>query len=357
MRLPPRSDVLAGREALLGRLHSLLTDGDQPRTVVLCGLGGVGKTSVAVEYAHRHLAEVGVAWQVAAGDLAVLAAEMAELASQLADRDVADARDPVASVHAVLAAYPGQWLLVFDNVIDEASVRRFLPPAGRGRVLITSQSAHWRAGQVLDVPVLSDDVAAGFLMNRTADQDETGARELGGELGGLPLALEQAAAYIDAVGTILGMSLAGYLRLFRQRRADLLSRGEVSAHPASVSTTLTLALSRLQEDAPAAAGLLRLLACLAPEPVPLGRLLADCDAPAGLDPHVAAVLGPLIGDQVATGDAATALRRYSLITPVGDQMVLVHRLVQAVTLDQANAKQARSWQRAAAALTEAAIPR
>ena len=356
MRLPPRPDVLAGREALLGRLDSLLTGGDQPRTVVLCGLGGVGKTSVAVEYAHRHLAEVGVAWQVAAGDLAVLAAELAELAAQLAERDVADPRDPVASVHAVLAACPGQWLLVFDNAIDEASVRRFLPPAGRGRVLITSQNAHWRAGQVLDVPVLSADVAAGFLVNRTADPDYTAARELAGELGGLPLALEQAAAFIDATGQILGVSLAGYLRLFRQRRAGLLSRGEVSAHPASVTATLALALSRLQEDAPAAAGLLRLLACLAPEPVPLGLLLAGREALAGLDPEVAVVLGPLLGDQVAAGDAATALRRYSLITPAGNQLVLVHRLVQAITLDQAGAERARSWQRAAAALIEAAIP-
>ena len=67
------------------------------------GLGGAGKTSVAVEYAYRHLAEVGVAWQFPAEDATVLAAGFGELAAQLGARDLADTRDPVASVHAVLA--------------------------------------------------------------------------------------------------------------------------------------------------------------------------------------------------------------------------------------------------------------
>ena len=98
--------------------------------VVLCGLGGAGKTSVAVEYAHRHLAEVGVAWQLAAENQAVLAAGFGELAAQLGARKRRDPRDPVASVHAVLAAYPADWLLVLDSAPDQASVRPFLPPAG-----------------------------------------------------------------------------------------------------------------------------------------------------------------------------------------------------------------------------------
>ena len=117
MRLPPRPVLLAGREQLLADLDALLSEGDRggPRSVALCGLGGAGKTSVAVEYAHRQLPEVGLAWQFAAGDPTVLAAGFAELAAQLGARDVLDTRDPVASVHGTLAAFPGQWLLIFDN--------------------------------------------------------------------------------------------------------------------------------------------------------------------------------------------------------------------------------------------------
>ena len=100
--------------------------------VALCGLGGAGKTSVAVEYAHRHLAEVGVCWQFAAEDPAVLAAEFAVLAAQLGARELVDARDPVASVHAVLARAEAGWLLVFDNAPDRASVER-VPAARRAR--------------------------------------------------------------------------------------------------------------------------------------------------------------------------------------------------------------------------------
>ena len=313
VRLAPRPAFLAGREELLAELDARLAGRPGqpgPRLVALCGLGGAGKTSVAVEYAHRHLAEVGVCWQFAAEDPAVLAAEFAVLAAQLGAREVMDARDPVASVHAVLARAGAGWLLVFDNVPDRASVEAFVPPAGPGRMLITTQNQHWPPGQALQVPVLDPEVAADFLVIRTGDPDRAAARELAAELGGLPLALEQAAAYMQATGT----TLARYLPLFRDRQADLLARGEASGHPADVAATLGLALSRLAEEAPAAAGLMRLLAFLAPEPVPLALLLAGEQAAGRLGPEVAAVVGPLLGDPVAAGDAITALRRYSLVS-------------------------------------------
>ena len=104
------------------------------------------------------------------------------------------------SVHAVLAASPAEWLLVFDNAPDRASVARFVPPAGPGRVLITSRNQIWPPGQALEVPVLDPQVAAEFLVSRTGDADRRAALELAGELGGLPLALEQAAAYVQASG-------------------------------------------------------------------------------------------------------------------------------------------------------------
>ena len=351
--LPPRPQVLAGREGLLADLANRLTAGGDggPRAVALYGLGGAGKTSVAVEYAHRHLAEVGLAWQFPAEDPALLLAEFARLAAQLGAREVVDARDPVASVHAVLAAFPAGWLVVFDNASGQEEVQRFVPPTGRGRVLITSQSAVWPRGQAVEVPVLDTVVAAGFLVNRTGDADKRAAEELAGELGGLPLALEQAAGYVQTTG----ITLAGYLSVFRDRRADLLARGQAAGHPASVAATLGLALSRLEDEAPAA-GLLRLLACLAPDPVPLALLLADAKAAGELAPDVAAAAGPLLGDQVAAGDAIAALRRYSLVTPAGDGLVLVHRLVQAITRAQLSADVAGQWKQAAAALIEAAVP-
>ena len=156
VRLADPPPLLAGREDLLAELDARLAggDGSWPRTVALIGLGGAGKTSLAVGYARRHLADVGAAWQFAAEDPTVLAAGFGELAAQLGARDALDTRDPVASVHGLLAVFLAGWLLVFDNAPDRASVEAFLPPDGPGRVLITSQNPNWPHGQALDVPVL-----------------------------------------------------------------------------------------------------------------------------------------------------------------------------------------------------------
>ncbi|HEV2254220.1 MAG TPA: DUF4062 domain-containing protein, partial [Streptosporangiaceae bacterium] len=352
LRLAPRPVFLAGRAGLLAELDTRLA-GDEatgPRVVALCGLGGAGKTSVALEYAHRHLTEVGVAWQLPAEDPAVLAAGFGELAAQL---DAAEGGDPVATVHGVLAASPARWLLVFDNAPDRASVAPFVPPAGPGRVLLTSRNQIWPGGQALDVPVLEIEVAAEFLVGRTGDADRRAALELAGELGGLPLALEQAAAYVQVTGD----SLAGYLAAFRRRRPDLLGRGEPTGYPGTVATTWRLAFEDLARAAPGAAGLLRLLAFCAPEAIPLRLLLQPRPGLAGrLGEQVTPVLAPLLEDPLAAGDAIAALRRYSLISPPADGTVSVHRLVQAVTADQMPADLASQWRQAAAALIEAAIP-
>jgi Tetratricopeptide repeat len=348
-----RPALLAGREELLGDLDAQLTGGGgEPRVVVLYGLEGAGKTSAAVEYAHRHLAEVGLAWQFPAEDREVLLAEFVRLAAQLGAREVMDARDPVESVHAVLLAFPVGWLLVFDNAPSFEAVQGFLPPAGRGRVLITTQSVAWPADWAVEVPMLGTEIAAEFLVNRTGDPDEQAAEDLAWELGGLPLSLEQAAAYIQATG----ITLARYASVFQDRRDDLLARGETAGYAADVAAALGLTLSRLGEEAPTAMGLLRLLACLASEPVPLALLLADAQVAGELAPNVATTVWPLLGDRVAAGNAVAALRRYSLATPVGDGLVLVHRVVQHVTLTQVSAHVVDQWRQAAASLVEAAIP-
>ena len=351
VRLAPRPEFLAGRDSLLAQLDARLAGAPGqtgPRIAVLCGLSGAGKTSVAVEYAHQCLGEVGVCWQFAAEDPAVLAAEFAVLAAQLG---MTGAGNPVAWVHGVLARQEAGWLVVFDDTRDRTSIAGFLPPAGSGRIVITTQNQHWPPGQVLDVPALDTDVAAGFLLTRTGDADQAAARELASELDGLPLALEQAAAYMQATGT----SLAEYLRLFRIRQADLLARGESAGHPADVAASLGLALSRLAAD-PRAVGLLRLLSFMAPEPVPLTLLFAADRVVASLPGPATEAVATMLGDPVAMGDAVTALRRYSLVTPAGPGLVLVHRLVQAVARAQLTADESELWEQAAASLVEAAVP-
>src|SRR5262249_32109604 len=195
--------------------------------------------------------------------------------------------------------------------------------------------------------------AAGFLAARTGDADHQAAAALAEAVGGLPLALEQAAAYIQATGG----SLASYLAAFRQRPADLLIRGEPAGYSGAVAAAWALAFARLQQSVPGAVGLLRLLAFCAPDVIPLRLLLHPRPGLAGeLSPKVARVLVPMLEDELAANDAIAALRRYSLVRPAGDRTFSVHRLVQAVTADQMQAELAEAWRQAAAAVVEAAIP-
>ena len=355
VRLAPRPVYLAGREELLAGLDAQLAAGRAagPGVAVLCGLGGAGKTSVAVEYAYRQAGGCAVVWQLPAEDPAGLAAGFAELAAHLGAGAGPGGGDPVGRVHAVLARRD-DWLLVFDNVPDPAAVRGLVPPTGTGQVVITSQYGSWPGRAVLEVPVLDRAVAAGFLLDRTGAAgaaEEAAAWELAGELGGLPLALEQAGAYMQASGR----TVEEYLGLFRARRAELLGRGDPAGYDKRVTTTWALALAALGGAGPAV-GLLRLVACCAAEDIPLHLLLRPGLSAEDFDAVVGPLLVPLLDDELARDEAVAGLRRFSLVSAPRGGLVSVHRLVQAITLDQLPAQELEAWRRAAAAVIGATLP-
>jgi hypothetical protein len=220
-------------------------------------------------------------------------------------------------------------------------------------VLITSRNTLWPPGQAVTVPVLDRSVAAEFLADRTQDPDDQAATGLADEVGGLPLALEQAAAYVQ----VTSETLAGYLAAFQRGRASLLARGVPTRYTGTVVTTWALTFSQLEQSNPSAAGLLRLLAFFASDAVPLGLLLRSRPGlTEQLPAEVAPVLVPLLEDELAAGEAVSALHDYSLARQVGDGTVSVHQLVQAVTADQMPDELRGMWRQAAAALVEAALP-
>ncbi|HEV3290865.1 MAG TPA: tetratricopeptide repeat protein, partial [Streptosporangiaceae bacterium] len=206
----------------------------------------------------------------------------------------------------------------------------------------------------VEVPVLDPATAAGFLLARTGSgpDQEQAAVELAVELGGLPLALEQAAAYMQAAGRDVGE----YLGLFRTRRDELLDRGEAVGYDKRVTTTWALAFAEIGRSGPAS-GLLRLVACCAAENIPLRLLLLPHPGLAtAVGAEVAPLLMPLLEDPIACDDAIAALRRYSLISAPRGGMVSAHRLVQRITKAELGPEVAEDWRRAAAALIEAALP-
>ncbi|MBV8610884.1 MAG: TIR domain-containing protein, partial [Singulisphaera sp.] len=210
----PRNSNFTGREAILKQLETALASG-RPAALsqAIAGLGGVGKTQTAVEYAYRHRAQYRAVLWVRADPGWVrpdpgtnLVSSYRELAEALGlpEKDESDSTKVVAAVRRWLGREPG-YLLILDNADDPALVRPYLPPDPKGHVLLTSRAQNFDVVGIcrpIWLPALTPDEALEFLRKRTGREgpldpaEQASARTLAGELGYLPLALEQAAAYM-----------------------------------------------------------------------------------------------------------------------------------------------------------------
>ncbi|MCG5214711.1 FxSxx-COOH system tetratricopeptide repeat protein [Streptosporangium sp. KLBMP 9127] len=354
--LMPRPLYLVGRDETLPSLHDRLTNASTlPYWVAVHGLGGIGKTSLVTEYSHRYQHEYQLAWHLPAEDPTVLSAAFAELAAHLGAQE-AHRADPVRQVHAVLDAHPGRWLLIFDNAPDADALHGLLPPTGSGHVLITSRSGSWPDLHGLELPVLDSGPASAFLLERSGREDAQAAAAVAAKLGGLPLALEQAGAYMAETGT----DPSSYLDLLTRHRPALLAEGKPWGYAEKVTSTWQAAFDQLTGTHPQAIALLRLLACYAPEDIPYHRLLDDLtvDSLVGLGDGKGAKkqLSLLPAGRLQVNTAMAALRRYCLISRPHDGLVSMHRLIQAVTLDRLTDGQRNAWSAVANTILEQALP-
>lgn len=354
--LPPHWNVphqrnvnFTGREAILDNLSKSLASGKHTAvTQAIAGLGGVGKTQIAIEYTYRYASEYEVVWWVRSETAATLGADYASLASELGlpEKDAAEQQVVVDAVRLWLREHSG-WLLVFDNAEKQEDIRPYLPQGGTGHVLITSRNQVWgRLASLLSLDVFERDESVEFLQSRPRQDDADTADALAEELGDLPLALEQAAAYMDETG----QSLAGYLALFKERRQALLERGAppTDEYPDTVATTWGISFQRVEEESPLGADLLRLMAFLAPDDIPRSLISASTE-------HLPERLALAVDDALALDDAIAALRRYSLVE-VDGEMLSVHRLVQTVVRDGLSDDEKKKWVKDATIRVAAAFP-
>jgi hypothetical protein len=262
-----RNPVFTGRSEVLEELAASLGRGTATAiTQAIAGLGGVGKTSLAVEYAYRQQAAFDVVWWVRAEEPAPLLGDFIALAGALAlpERSQADPAVVVAAVRHWLAGH-GRWLLVFDNAIRPEDLTPLVPQGGGGQVLVTSRWAAWGEWATpLHLNVMSREEAVAFLCKRSGTEDEHAAAALAEVLGDLPLALAEAAAYIEQTQ----VGLDEYLELVRGRTVELSGLTHPAGAQRRVATVWSLSLQQVRVEAPAAEALLDLCAFLAPEDVP-----------------------------------------------------------------------------------------
>jgi hypothetical protein len=164
----------------------------------------VGKTQLAVEYIYRHMADYRVIWWIRSEEPATMAADYASLAVDLnlPEKNFEDQTEIARAVKRWLEHNP-DWLLIFDNAQDPGEIRNYLPLGGAGHVIITSRNPLWGGvAKLLPARVFDRAESIEFLGKRTGQEDNKAADALADELGDLPLALEQAGAYIETTGIL-----------------------------------------------------------------------------------------------------------------------------------------------------------
>ncbi|MEA5451933.1 tetratricopeptide repeat protein [Leptolyngbya sp. CCNP1308] len=332
---PRRNPFFTGREELLEQVHQALTAGEP---AALSGLGGVGKTQTAAEYAHRYRGQYSAMLWVRAetqdelmSGLTALAQDLGLALSQETDQAVV-----VQAVKGWLSTNAG-WLLVLDNADHLELVRDWLVLCNQGHVLLTTRASETRPLAVcVAVLKMPPQEGALFLLRRSGrvgkegtwqeatEADQTLALALCAQMDGLPLALDQAGAYILETPS----SLQEYLRLYKTAGPRLLAqRGDNALDHPSVTITFGLAVQVASQRLPAVAALLNLCAFLAPDGIP--EEVFKGNAAAFEEPLQSALAEPL--------EYMALLReagRFSLVVRnVEEQTFSVHRLVQEVIRD------------------------
>jgi tetratricopeptide (TPR) repeat protein len=357
-----RNPFFTGREELLKQLHDNLTQNkaaaltqaqarptDSAQAQAIHGLGGIGKTQTAVEYAYRHRDEYRYVLWVNAVTRDELITSFVGLAAllNLPERQEQDQTKIVAAVKQWFTTQDG-WLLIFDNADDLALAGDFLPSGGKGQLLLTTR-AYATGTLANDIEVKKLDSQKGMLLllrrakvlaldaplEDAPVADRTAAAAIVQEMDGLPLALDQAGAFIEETQS----SVSDYLDRFRQRQDLLLKRrgGSGKDHPGPVATTWSLSFERVEQLDPLAAELLRCCAFLAPDAIP-EQLIIDGASKLGT------LLQPVAENPLLLDEALGTLLRFSLVQRKRDERTFsIHRLVQEVFKGSMDAQTQREY--------------
>ncbi|MCX5081776.1 FxSxx-COOH system tetratricopeptide repeat protein [Streptomyces sp. NBC_00401] len=344
--IPARNAGFTGRDDLMVRVRTGLAGARAVAVLALDGRGGVGKTQLAIEYAHRFSGEYELAWWVAAEDPTLIPDQLAALAVATGSAHADAPRAQAIRALGEELRTRSRWLLIFDNAEDPGALSSHLP-AATGHVVITSRNPRWHhlAARV-DVDVLARAESVALLRARSRGLGEEDAGRLARALDDLPLAIVQAAEALTAYTPDKYLDLLAH-------HADLATDdGTPPDYPCSLAAQLRLSMQRLSDQEPVAADLLRACALLAPEPFDLN----SCNPSAHPDEQDGAQdLMPLLLNPRVFRRVLAAVERFGLAR-VTNGSIQLHRLTQTILHDQLNTEERAQAVRHASLLLTTARP-
>ncbi|MDR2579425.1 MAG: tetratricopeptide repeat protein [Fibromonadaceae bacterium] len=255
------------------------------RTQVITGMGGIGKTQMALEYAYRYSSKYDYIWWVQAETEAtvLMAYKNFAVKMKLLNKEQQDNESIIETVLNWMNSH-SKWLFIYDKADNITRNTIWLPRNNRENILITTRDRRNDIGNIIYVDVFKEEEAIDFLEKRTEIKDSPNASKLAGCLGYFPLALEQAAAYIK-INKIIYID---YLSLFEDyglRVLEKIDRG--TNYESSIAATMELSIEKIEQEA--SLQLLYLCSYMAPEdiddvlfsensellPSPLREIMAD----------------------------------------------------------------------------------
>jgi transcriptional regulator with XRE-family HTH domain len=342
--IPARNPAFTGRDKLLTLVQERLLAGHAAVVQALYGMGGVGKTQVAAEYAHRFAGSYDLAWWINADQDKLIGDQVASLGLALGCVPAGAGNEAVRAAVLAELRQRGRWLLIFDNADAPADVTPWLPGGG-GHVLITSREHGWdEVAAPIEIDVLTRAESVELFQRRVPTLTPTDADRLATELGDLPLAIAQAAGFIADTGT----PASQYLDLLHSRARQLLDRGAPVSYPSSLAAATALIVDGLAVSDPAAAELASLCAFLAPELIPEYLFTGAAGLlPAGLAARAA--------DPLAWRQTLASMSRQSLAR-IDHRGLQLHRLTQAILRDRLTPARAAATRECAQAILAASDP-
>ena len=320
---PARNADFTGRAETLELLRDKLSgSGAVVVAQALYGLGGVGKTQLALEYAHRFMADYDLVWWVPSERSEEISQSLADLARKMELRvgdNVAEAAE--AALEELRRDTIPRWLLIFDNADNPKQLEAYLP-MGSGHVIITSRNQSWtNSADLLEVDVFSRDESVAHLLRHVPNIDQADAGRVAEALGDLPLAIEQASAWLEQTG----MPAQAYVAELATRATRILALNQPSDYPTPVVATWNMSFDRLRGRSPAAVRLLQILAFCSSGPISMNLLYSE-ETILSLLPY-----DPALSERLMLGRIIRDISRFALVkVDQGSNSLQIHRLVQAV---------------------------